>query len=117
VHVIEYLSEVPHIDERTADRAVTEMIRLGAHDAVSIDTGIARHCHRSFHLKKSEEAAYSGGSIVGLFGGGRSQPGRRKQPLHVSCSFSLPGSADKPVAFNSGMGTFRLFPESLCFFH
>jgi hypothetical protein len=34
----------------------------------------------------------------------------------MGCGFSLPGSSDKSLAFDSWMGTLRLFPEALRFF-
>ena len=44
------------------------------------------------------------------------QAGRRKPFLHMGCGFSLPGSSDKSLAFDSWMSTLRLFPEALRFF-
>jgi hypothetical protein len=34
----------------------------------------------------------------------------------VGCGFGLPGSSDKPLTFDSWMGTSRFFPEALGFF-
>jgi hypothetical protein len=41
VHMRHYLAKVAHVDQRTADRAIAEMIDLGFCDAVSVDAGIA----------------------------------------------------------------------------
>jgi hypothetical protein len=46
VHMRQHLVEIAHVEIRSADRAIAEMIGLGFGDAIRIETGIARD-HKS----------------------------------------------------------------------
>jgi len=45
MHVLEYLTEIAHVDGCSADRAIAEMIGLDFNDTIRIDAGL---CHLSF---------------------------------------------------------------------